>query len=317
MKVGVTGATGFIGKRLCQALLDRGNEVVALSRRDSIAISGVTHCKGDLSGDPETLIGFVEDLDVLYHCAGELKNESSMYGLHVVGTRSLLAAIHAYIQRSGRSVHWVQLSSVGAYGPGKNSANQARTVDEQCTPAPVGEYEVTKTLADESLLAVAAVEPKLSFTLVRPSNVVSAAMTNQSFFKFANAIRRRWFFYIGCGQALATYVHVDDVVDALLQCSVRPEARNETFILSNDCEQRELVQAIAHFYGVPPPFLRVPENLVRAAIKFLPASLRPLTQGQIDALVKRTHYSTSHAARILDFTPKSIAEQLASLLKTS
>jgi len=317
MKVGVTGASGFIGKLLCRALVAQGCQVVVLSRREDLDIPGVVVCKGDLTAGPDNLATFVEGLDILYHCAGELKSEALMYPLHVSGTRALLAAVCSSIQRTGRTLHWVQLSSVGAYGPGQQAANQARRIDESCNPQPVGEYEVTKTLADESLLAVAAIEPRLSYTLIRPSIVIAASMPNQSFFQFAHAVRRRLFFYIGEGNAVATYVHVDDVVRALLNCLGCEQAKNKTFILSNDCTQRELVGAIAAYYGVKPPVLVLPEKPLRILVRLLPARRSPLTQDRIDALVRRTQYCTDHAADVLGFSPRPLPEQLAAVLKTS
>ena len=317
MRVGVTGASGFIGKLLCKALLARGDQVVVLSRRGELDIPGTVVCKGDLTAGADNLAAFVEGLEVIYHCAGELKNQELMYPLHVEGTRALLAAACASIQRTGRALHWVQLSSVGAYGPGRQRASQIRLVDESCHPEPVGEYEVTKTLADESLLVVAAIEPRLSYTLVRPSIVIAATMPNQSFFQFASAVRRRLFFYIGSQDAVATYVHVEDVVQALLICSSREAARNQTFILSNDCGQRELVEAIAACYGVKPPAMVVPEQLLRSIVRLIPARRSPLTLERIDALVRRTRYSSDHAARVLGFAPAPLPVQLAAVLKNS
>ncbi|MBS3186414.1 NAD-dependent epimerase/dehydratase family protein [Pseudomonas sp. PCH44] len=316
MRVGVTGASGFIGKLLCQALLARGDQVVVLSRRDEQNIAGTIVCRGDLTAGSQNLSAFVEGLEVIYHCAGELKNQALMYSLHVEGTRALLAAACASIQRTGRALHWVQLSSVGAYGAGKRAANELRLVDESCHPQPVGEYEVTKTLADESLLAASAIEPRLSYTLVRPSIVIGASMPNQSFFQFANAVRRRLFFYIGSQDAVSTYIHVDDVVEALLNCSSREAARNETFILSNDCRQRELVEAIAAHYGVKPPAMVVPECFLRWIIRLLPAGRSPLTSERVDALVRRTRYVSDHAAHVLGFKPAALPAQLAAVLKT-
>ncbi|MFK0312810.1 NAD-dependent epimerase/dehydratase family protein [Pseudomonas sp. NPDC090233] len=317
MKVGVTGASGFIGKLLCQALVGRGDQVVVLSRREDPGIAGVTVCKGDLTQGASGLEAFLDGLDVIYHCAGELKNQAVMYSLHVEGTRALLAAACATIQRTGRPLQWVQLSSVGAYGPGRQGAGVPREVDERCQPEPVGEYEITKTLADESLLAIAAVEPRLSYTLVRPSIVIAADMPNQSFFQFANAVRRRLFFYIGTRDAVSTYVHVDDVVKALLNCSTRAQAKNQTFILSNDCGQSELVEAIASHYGVKPPALVVPAALLRTIVRLLPANRSPLSDARIDALMQRTRYRSGHAAQVLDFTPAPLPVQMADVLKTS
>ncbi|MDF9755719.1 nucleoside-diphosphate-sugar epimerase [Pseudomonas sp. TE6288] len=318
MKVGVTGASGFIGRLLCQALLARGDEVVVLTRRADFDMPGVKVHVGDLTSDEQELSGFVAGLDVLFHCAGELKRTEFMHDLHVNGTRALLGAAVRHIQRSERDLHWIQLSSVGAYGPGSGAPHSLRVVDEQSTPAPVGDYEVTKTIADEALVAVASVTPRLHYTIVRPSIVLHAAMSNQSFFQLARAVHRRLFFYIGQIGAISTYIHADDVVRALLICSEKSESKNQTFIISNDCEQVALVEAIASIQGVRPPRFRLPEKFLRAMVALLPPRLSPLTQERIDALVKRTAYDTSLAQSLLGFSPSAtMPEQLVSILKKS
>ena len=68
MRVLVAGATGFVGTRLVDALTDRGDDVVAFSRSasDRSFPDGVTPFEGDL-GDPASLDGLCEDVDVAYY----------------------------------------------------------------------------------------------------------------------------------------------------------------------------------------------------------------------------------------------------------
>ena len=112
MKIAITGGTGFIGRKLVIHHLEQGHEVRVLSRRpsDSKDLSAsVLWFHGDLSATLE-LQSFVDCADVLYHCAGELSDETRMKEVHVEGTKRLIRAAVGRVRR------WVQLSSVGAYG---------------------------------------------------------------------------------------------------------------------------------------------------------------------------------------------------------
>ncbi|MHA6193672.1 NAD-dependent epimerase/dehydratase family protein [Pseudomonas wadenswilerensis] len=315
MKVGVTGATGFIGKLLCEALVLRGDDVVILTRRSDLHVPGCRSVLGDLTLDSTNLDAFVEGLEVIYHCAGELLDSQRMHALHVDGTRNLLQAARRQVESSGRSLRWVQLSSVGAYGPGEGPADLYRLVDESAVPAPVGEYEVTKTLSDDLVMAMAAEESRLVITILRPSNVVGASMTNRSFFQLATMVKKRLFFFLGKGDALATYVHVDDVVRALVACGTQEAAKGQLYVLSNDCEQRELINAIADFHGVSRPRLRLPAAPMYWLVAMLPKGRTPLSAARLDALLKRTTYSTRKIQRDLDFHfDRSIPESIPELL---
>jgi dTDP-glucose 4,6-dehydratase len=77
MRVLVAGATGFVGKRLVRALVDRGETVVAFSRSASEVDfpDGVEPFEGDL-GDPESLDGLCEGVDVAYYLIHSLTAEN-------------------------------------------------------------------------------------------------------------------------------------------------------------------------------------------------------------------------------------------------
>jgi nucleoside-diphosphate-sugar epimerase len=305
MKVAVTGASGFIGQKLLQALEGEGHDVAVLSRNPGRSFPPrVRAVAGDLLGDRSALVRLLEGCDVIFHCAGEVRDQSRMRALHVDGTRGLLDAARAQSVTSGKPIHWVQLSSVGAYGPPPGAAHDERVVSEETPPRPVGEYEITKTLADELIMQAGAMGA-ITFSLVRPSNVFGATMPNNSLRALGEMVRRGLFFYIGPPGAVATYVHVDDVVATLLACGTDVRARGQIFNLSNDCLLEELIGGMAAALGVRAPTARVPEFLVRGVQRVAGRLVRlPLTRERIDNLVLRTRYPFAKLQGQLGIAPR-------------
>ena len=203
--VAITGGTGFIGRHLLARHVALGDRVRYLTRKKPLeSIPGAEIFIGDLSAS-ETLRGFVQGADVLYHCAAELRDASAMEKTNVTGTTNLLRAATGEIGR------WVQLSSTGIYGAVRHGE-----VREDAEIRPGNAYERSKAAADALVLAAA---EKLSCVLLRPSNVYGADMPNQSLFQLIRMIDKGLFFFIGPRGATANYVHVENVVDALLACA--------------------------------------------------------------------------------------------------
>ena len=292
MLVAITGGTGFIGKKLVHCHLERGDAVRVLSRRppgESGLPAAAQHCRGDLTSSAE-LRPFVEGAEVLYHCAGEVRNTERMQTVHVDGTRKLIDAA------AGRIGRWVQLSSVGAYG-----RQRAGVVTEASAPNPCDTYEATKVESD-SLVASAAENGAFDCAILRPSIVYGAQMSNRSLFGLISMIQRGLFFFIGKPGASANYIHVSNAVDALLLCANSPRAAGRIYNLSDNCSMEQFVAAIAKGLDVDMPRMRLPEAPVRLLAKLagvVPGF--PLTQARIDALTNRACYPSSRIERELGY----------------
>jgi len=281
-QVAITGATGFIGRKLAMRHLAQGDKVRILSRSmpDEVGLPGLSQWfQGDLSGTGD-LKAFVDGADVLYHCAGEIRDESLMEAVHVIGTQRLIEAA------SGRISCWVQLSSTGAYGQRREGI-----ITEQTKLNPRGMYEVTKAESD-ALVGAASSSGAFQHVIVRPSIVYGAAMPNQSLYSLISMIRRGWFFFIGEPGASANYIHAENVVEALMLCGSLPQARGQVYNISDHCTIEDFVAILAKSLGCAAPHLRLPDLPVRVFAKLfghIPSV--PLTQSRIDALTTRASYS--------------------------
>lgn len=285
MIVAVTGGTGFIGRKLVMRHLELGDEVRVLSRR-SLEISGlpgsVKWYSGDLSDNCD-LHSFVDKADVLYHCAGEIRDTARMEAVHVSGTDRLIKA------SAGRIGRWVQLSSVGAYG----LLRRHGTVNEDTRLEPEGIYEVTKVQSDR-LVDDAAQLGAFEHVILRPSIVYGNEMTNRSLFSLIALINRGWFFFIGKPGASANYIHVDNVAEALYLCGTAAQANGQIYNLSDYRTLENFVAIISQALGRELPRLRIQEAPIRMLVRVLgwiPGI--PLTESRINALTNFTVYDNS------------------------
>lgn len=257
-------------------------------------------CSGDLAGADCDLAPFLHECDVVFHCAGEIHDVSSMRRLHVDGTQRLLLGVHREAARSRREIHFVQLSSVGVYGPPRDRKTH-RIVKEDAPYHPVGEYEATKTQADE-LVVESAAPGVLSYTILRPTIVFGEGMPNASLRAMMLMVKRGWFFYIGREGAIANYVHVDDVVAALLKVAHAPGSKGQIYNLSCDCPLDGLIKRMAFSLDVRAPVLRLPESSVRMiAALFSRWPKMPLTSARVDALCNKTSYPADKIVTELGF----------------
>ena len=296
MKTAVTGGTGFIGAMLVDRLLERGDTVALLCRspesHDLADHPNLTVYKGDLT-DPQTdLASFIQDSEVLFHCAGEIREEGKMRALHVEGVARLVEASR------GTLPIWVQLSSVGAYGP-----HCSGVVTEDTPAAPVGVYEVTKTLSDSIVLSAAA-EGAFQARILRPANVIGRTMRNQSLAQFIGAIDRGHFAFIGRHGATTNYVAVDNLVEALLHCAKAEAGSAEIYNLADTCSLENFVEAVCSGLGRGVPRLRIPLMIAQlAAFIFQRASSFPLTVSRVNALSTRVSYHSDKIFQKLEYRP--------------
>jgi nucleoside-diphosphate-sugar epimerase len=294
MIAAVTGGTGFIGKKLISRLIAQGDEVRLLTRKAPISTLEKGKLKSYnydlLTASSAELENFLDGVEVLYHCAGQISDMSLMRALHVQATRRLAEAA------TGRIRRWVQLSSVGVYGPVSSGI-----ITENTTLSPRGEYEITKA-ESELLVAQIAKTGSFEYTVLRPSNVYGAGMTNRSLYGLIAAIQRRLFFFIGKYGASANYIHVDNVAEAMLLCGALSQAAGQTYNLSDHRVMESFIGAIAERLGLDSTRMRLPESLIRMFLnlyRVLPAM--PLSEARVDALTGRAIYSSEKICRQLGY----------------
>ena len=98
MKIAITGGTGFIGRHLTQALLDRGHEVVVISRGLYTRGKGVplhpalSHVRANVTDTSQLTRAFAGCIAVV-HCAGTSVDPSQTFQqVHVEGAQSAVTA---------------------------------------------------------------------------------------------------------------------------------------------------------------------------------------------------------------------------------
>jgi nucleoside-diphosphate-sugar epimerase len=291
----LTGATGFIGRRL----LAPGWR--PLVRRPA---GLVDECVGDLL-DPASLARACEGVEALVHCAGEAEasrfsDAARVWEVNVTGTKNLLeAAGRAGVKR------FVLLSSVKAMAePGKACADEDWPGDPQ-TP-----YGRSKLAAEEALWEACA-RFRLDGVVLRMPMVYGRG-NRGNLWRMAELIRRGRFPPLPEVGNRRSLVHVEDVVAAVRLVLSHPAAVGRTYIVADPkpYSSRELYDAIRAALGMPPVRWAVPAGVFRFA-----ARLSPRAAEAVDKLLGSACYSPARIERELGFRARvGLAEGLREML---
>ncbi len=226
MKILVTGATGFVGSHLCDALIEQGHEVFALVRtpaKAAILPSQVHIIKGDISyGSIKKWIEELPlDLNGIIHTAGIVHsfNHREFYEINTEGTAFLIDQFKLHYP----TLHFTLISSLAAVGP--SSLEKPHT--EATELEPVSNYGKSKKFSELMLQEHAPKEWKT--TIIRPPMVIGPRDTAVlDVFKMVNS---RVVLSTGLKgmQKLYSFVCVFDLVDVITNSLEKQELQNDIF----------------------------------------------------------------------------------------
>ena len=212
MRTLVTGATGFIGRHVVRRLLERGEPVKCLVRRqpkNGLAASGVEFVRGDVT-QPDSLRAAVRGVDLIYHIAGATQVHSpAIYArVNSDGTRHLAEAC----ARLPTPPKVVYVSSLAAAGP---SSDDCPRREDQLS-APVSAYGKSKLAAEGHLRKLAG---RIPVTIVRPPAVFGPWDPNT--IQLFRSVRTGFNVVPGQADPRLSIIFVEDLVSALLLAAER------------------------------------------------------------------------------------------------
>ncbi len=222
-KVLLTGASGFIGGRLRDRLLEDGVDVVAIRRASSPVPKKGRSVAVEYDDLPALERVFAEEKpDYVLHVAGVTKGvdyEDFRRG-NVMPTENLLRA--ARKEHPGLS-RFVLVSSLAAYGP----SNQRPPRNEADAKQPVEFYGRSKVEAE----AVLEVDRTLPWTIVRPAGVYGPG--DVDYFELYKSAHRGVNLYFGNKHKRMSIVYVDDLIDAILAATKSPNTVHRGYFVAD------------------------------------------------------------------------------------
>lgn len=265
MKALVTGATGFVGGHLTEALRSRGDEVTALARSpakaEALRALGVHVVSGDLHDVP-ALERAAGEQDVVYHVAGLIaaRNEAEFLRANREGTQNILTAA----ERAGTS-RFVLVSSLAAAGPAPRGA----PLSGDAIPRPVTAYGRSKLAGEQTVKA-----SPLRWSIVRPPIVYGPR--DREILKVFRLARLRIAPVFGDGAQELSAVHVSDLAAALIAVGASDATVGGTYTACHPevFTTAEFGSAIGSAMGRSVRTVRIPQQFGRAVLSLTEMAAR-------------------------------------------
>jgi nucleoside-diphosphate-sugar epimerase len=276
MKIGVTGASGFVGQALVRQIAESGYGCTAAYRGPAPSdlppgVRPVT--TGDLAGDTDWS-PFLQSLDVVVHAAARVHilNDRSNDPLaeyrrvNVEGTLALARqAAAAGVRR------FVFLSTIKVNGEETAPGQAFRASDR---PLPSDPYAISKLEAETGLAEVGAMHG-MEIVIVRPPLVYGPGV-KANFLSMMRWVDLGVPLPLGAVNNRRTMVALPNLVDLVLLCTHHPAAAGKV-ILAGDGEDLSTSSLLARLYAV----MDRPNRLVSVPPSLLSALARLVGKGEI------------------------------------
>lgn len=259
----VTGASGFIGGHVCEALCRSGARVRAMVREtsDTSHLRGLDLelCRAEL-GDAASLERACQGVDIVIHTAAAVGSFGEWAHFHetgVLGTERLIAAA----SRHGVA-RFVHISSIAVYG----FRPHGRRLDEDAPfdrhPQGWNHYVREKVLSEDSVWAAHAAG-KISATVLRPAVVIGARDRN-AVPRMADLLRLPVSGLPGRPTNRFPVVTIEDCVDAIVRAARSEVAVGRAYNVSGarSVGLAEIYGLVARHAGLRAPGLYLPTAVV-------------------------------------------------------
>jgi uncharacterized protein YbjT (DUF2867 family) len=293
MRVFVTGATGFVGPAVANAIADAGHELRVLERKAGAWSEAGIRCQAAVQGDvtdPETIRRAVQDIDVVVHLVAIRQGKPEQFERVMVGgTRNLLAAakeagVRRFVLMSALGVTEQTKELVPYYG--------AKWTEEQDTKASGLEHVIFRP----------------SFIFGRDGGILP---TFKKLAKLAPVTG-----IIGSGEQKIQPIWIGDVGAYYAQAIDKPDVANRTFELGGPdvVSWNEFWQRLRAVLGIRRrPTMHLPTGLMKipaVVTERLPGSI-PLTRDLLKMLEAGDNVvSNDDAARTFEVELVPLDEQL-------
>jgi nucleoside-diphosphate-sugar epimerase len=308
----VTGAGGFIGYRLANALAAQGGEVIGVDLhfpdpRGALGSPRFLPVVADFR-NTDKMKEALKGASLVFHLASVHLQvslpDSEYWDVNVHSLPRLLQLAH----EAGVS-RFVHTSTVGVYGDvGSTPAN------EQTPPQPQSIYGETKLAGERAVLDFGC-KHDLDVVVLRPAWVYGPGCPRTE--KLCRALRSRRFLMIGKGRNLRHPVYIDDMIEAFRLAAAQNTAVGQILIIAGEraVTTRELIDAFCTAFGYRPPTVTVPYAIGASAavcIESLSALVgrEPLiSRRTLEFFTTSNAFDTCHARAVLGFEPRYTLRQ--------
>ncbi len=257
----VTGACGFVGSHLVDFLASRGFSVRAtdlkeVNRKYIPSSDNVEFVPADLTL-PEELPAILQRVTKIFHPAGIFRfgaPTKQLFKVNVKGTTNLLSAALSEDNIS----HIVNWSTAMVYG----SLNYT-PADENHPIHPEDPYSESKWVQEQIALSFFQ-ENELPVSIIRPTAIYGP----RSFYGTSQAllalVKGKIFGIPGDGTTIQHHVHVNDVVQAAIFLSSKPDSAGEIYNVADDVPTsiEESFRIVSELIDKKPPKFHIPKWLV-------------------------------------------------------
>lgn len=205
-KILVFGASGFIGKHLCQFLLDKGYSVYGIGHPNNDAATLPFYFRpGEIT--EEAILDFCPEANIIINCAGGASVAGS-FNDPFTDFQKMSNPLYAgleFIRKFRPGCLFIQTSSAAVYGNQRGLLAENAATDRQVSP-----YGVHKKIS-EQICAFYCQQFGLNISILRLFSVYGPGLKKQLLWDACNKINRGEHTFYGTGNEVRDWVHIGDI----------------------------------------------------------------------------------------------------------